>query len=66
MPVTVGRRELIAGLGSAMAWPLAAHAQQPAMPVIGVLQGDTNRGPGLTLARTVTRRSRPSADMGSK
>src|SRR5215471_18505949 len=28
MPVTVGRRELIAGLGSAMTWPLAARAQQ--------------------------------------
>jgi ABC-type uncharacterized transport system substrate-binding protein len=31
------RREFIAGLGGVVAWPLVAHSQRPAVPVIGFI-----------------------------
>ncbi|MBV9630211.1 MAG: ABC transporter substrate-binding protein [Xanthobacteraceae bacterium] len=43
MAIHIRRRELLAALGGAPAWPLMAHAQ-PALPVIGFLHGASSDG----------------------
>src|ERR1700731_3647432 len=43
------RREFIAGLTVAAAWPLAARPQQPKAPVVGLLNGVSFEGQNLAI-----------------
>lgn len=44
------RRDVVAGLGIAILWPVALRADQPAMPVVGFLNSQSARGYASQLA----------------
>jgi putative ABC transport system substrate-binding protein len=50
MAIHIQRREIIVTLGSAVVWPLAARAQQAAMPVVGFLYSGSPETSGRSIA----------------
>jgi putative ABC transport system substrate-binding protein len=60
MSIFLRRREFIAGLGGAAAWPLVAHAQQQTMPIIGWLYAR----PGVPGRETIDAFRRGLAEIG--
>jgi putative ABC transport system substrate-binding protein len=54
------RREFIAGLGGAAAWPLTARAQQPAVPVVGLPGFSTPDGAAISVSAVLRGLSDPA------
>jgi putative ABC transport system substrate-binding protein len=50
MAIDIGRRKFIAALGAAATWPVPAQAQLPALPVVGVVSGQSADADGRNAA----------------
>ena len=61
MNICLRRREFIAGLGGAAAWPVAGSAQQRAMPVVGWLSTRNSEADAYVLQAFRRGLSRPTS-----